>query len=149
MKKSLLVLLFAIPFFTSCSKDDDSSVKTSLVSVKIDGEQKIFNTIHVDTENYTEDGASWTDVIVTASINNDPSQRISFIVERYALGLDASWYFAYFLDDTAYPKDPNFQVAVTENTDHHIKGTFAGQATTDDGTNVTADFENGTFDVYY
>jgi len=149
MKKSLLIALSTVALlFVSCSKDD-SSAKNSVVSAKIDGVQKIFNTVHVDTQDYTENDVTWTDVIVTASINNDPSLRISFIAERYAVGLDASYYFAYFLDDTAFPKEPGFQVSVTDNTAHTLKGTFAGQVRSDDGTDVVADIENGTFNIYY
>jgi hypothetical protein len=149
MKKSLLFTLSAAALlFVSCSKDD-SSPKNSVVTAKIDGVEKTFNTIHVETQDYTENDASWTDVTLTASIDNDPSLRISFITERYAVGLDASWYFAYFLDDTAFPKEPGFQVSVTENTSHTLKGTFAGQVRSDDGTNVVTNIEAGTFNIYY
>src|SRR5690606_20771210 len=130
-KKLLLfgTLVLAL-VFSSCSSDD-SAGSQSVVMARVNGVDKIFNTINVDTETYTEDDVTWTDVIVTASINNDPAERISFIVEQGALGLDASWYFAYFLDETFHPKMAGFQTSVTENTNHSLKGTFAGQVQAD------------------
>ena len=143
MKKLLLfsALVFALAF-QSCS--DDSDTPRSVLTARVNGVDKVFNTVNVEVQPYE----GYTDLAVTASINNSPVERISFVVEQGKLGLDASWYFAYFLNETWHPKMPGFQTSVTESTEHKIIGTFAGQVETSD-TGEIVTLENGKFNVYY
>ena len=148
MKKLLLLCtLVLVLIFPSCSSDSENT--PSVVTARIDGVDYVFNTVNVDTETYTEEGFTYTDVIVTASINSDPSNRISFIVEQHVLGLDASWYFAYFLNETAHPRMDDFQVSVTQNTNNRLVGSFAGQVQADEEPFNVVDIEAGTFNITY
>lgn len=142
---STLLLVLVSP---SCSSDSSGSHQ-DVVTARINGVDHIFNTVNVDTETYTEEDITYTDVIVTASIDNNPNKRISFIVEQGVLGLDASWYFAYFLDETFHPKMDGFQVSVTENTQNRLVGTFAGQVQADVEPFEIYTLENGTFNITY
>lgn len=149
MKKILLscCLLLAIAF-SGCSSDDSGSDR-SVVTAKIGGVDYIFNTINVDQETYTEGDYTYTDVIVTASINNNPDRRISFVIEEGVVGLEASWYFAYFNNEMAHPKMDGFQTSVTENTGNKIVGTFAGQVQADTEPFDVVPVQNGTFTIRY
>ena len=152
MKKLLLACtMMAVLVFPSCSSDDDSNNNNnnSVVTARIDGVEYNYNTINVDTETYTDGGQTYTDVIVTASIDNNPNNRISFIAEQGVLGLDASWYFSYFLNDTAHPKTENFQVNVTQSTNNRLVGTFAGDVQADVEPFDIIEITNGTFDITY
>jgi hypothetical protein len=149
MRKLLLIgTLVLILIFPSCSSDD-SEPTPDVVTARIDGVDYTFNTVNVDKETYTENDITYTDVIVTASIDSNPDNRISFIVEQGVLGLDASWYFAYFLNETAHPKIDGFQTSVTQNTHNRLVGTFAGQVQADVEPFEIIDIENGTFDITY
>ncbi len=146
--KRILPILFAasILLFTSCSEDSPAP-RPSVVTAKIDGVDYTFNTINVHPVDYPDEG--YTDLEVTASIDNNPDNRISFVIEKFAKGTSASWYFAYFLHETAYPKEPDFIVDVTDNDNHHLKGTFSGQVKADVEPFDVIQFENGTFDIIY
>lgn len=147
MKKLLLFSALLLVFvFPSCSSDSDGASQ-SKVTARIDGVDHTFNTVNVNLIDYPEEG--YTDVEVTASKDNNPDLRISFVVERHVLGLEASWFFGYFLNETFYPKMDGFQVSVTENTDNKLKGTFAGQVQADVEPFDIVDIENGTFDIVY
>src|SRR6478672_3671967 len=129
MKKILLYsTLLLVLIFPSCSDSSDGDTPASTVTAKIDGVDYTFNTINVDTETFE----GYTDVIITASINSNPNNRISFIVEQGQLGLDASYYFSYFFNETAHPKTENFQTNVTESTNHRVVGTFSGDVQADE-----------------
>jgi hypothetical protein len=150
MKRLLLVCAFvAVLIFPSCSSDDDGPNDTSVVTARINGVDYTFNTVNVDTETFTEGGFTYTDVIVTASIDSNPDNRISFIVEQGVTGLDASYYFAYFLNETAHPKIEPFMTAVTKNTSNRLEGSFSGQVQADEAPFEIIDIENGTFDISY
>ena len=150
MKKLLLFgSLMLTLIFPSCSDSSDGDNPASVVTAKIDGVDYTFNTVNVDTETYTEDGFTYTDVIVTASIDSNPDNRISFIVEQGTVGLDASWYFAYFLNETAHPATDNMVFSVTQNDSHRLVGTFAGQVQADEEPFNIVDIEQGTFNIHY
>jgi len=149
MKKLLLLGALSLVFiFPSCSSDD-SDAPPSTVSARIDGVDYTFNTINVDTETYTDNDQTYTDVIITASIDANPDNRISFIVEQGVTGVDASWYFTYFLNDTAHLKTDSFQTIVTESNQHRVVGTFSGTVQADEEPFNTLEVENGTFNVHY
>ena len=147
MKKTLLICSLLLVFIISSCSSDDSGGTRSSVTARIDGTDYIFNTVNTLVVPYPEEG--YADVEVTASINNNPDKRISFVVERYALGLEASWFFAYFLNDTFHEKLPGFQVSVTENTDNSLKGTFAGEVQSDEEPFDVITIENGVFNIRY
>lgn len=141
--KKLLLLCSAILLF-SCSQEAPQP-KNAVVTATIDGVDYTFNTINVREVPYE----GYTDVEVTASIDSDPNLRVSFVVEKYVKGTTASWYFAYFLNETAFPKMPGFVVDVEENSENELKGTFSGQVQADVEPHEIVDFENGTFDIIY
>ena len=153
MKKLLMTIaVIGTAFLSSCSKDDSSPQDNSVVTARIDGVDYTFDTFVVDQETYTNDeGVTYTDVEVTASINADPSRVVSFIVTEGELGTEASWYFAYFLNDTAYPKIPEeFLTQVTLSTDNHVMGTFSGQVRSiGEPIDEILTIENGRFEIYY
>lgn len=149
MKRLLLVCAFVAVIFPSCSSDDNTTAEPSVVTARINGVEHTFNTINVDTQTHNEDGFTYTDVIVTASIDSNPDNRISFIVEQGVTGLDASWYFAYFLNETAHPKIEPFMVAVTHNTSNKLVGSFAGQVQADVEPFEIIEIQDGTFDISY
>lgn len=149
MKKILLSFSLLLTIFISGCSSDDSGGNKSVVAAKIGGVDYMFNTINVDQETYTDGDYTYTDVIVTASINNNPDRRISFVIEEGVVGLDASWYFAYFNNELAHPKMDDFQVSVTENTGNKIVGTFAGQVQADTEPFDIVPVQNGTFTIRY
>lgn len=147
MRRVLFFALSGIAVLLSGCSSDSPSPKPSTVTAVIDGANVVFNTVHVDKEPFPDEG--YTDLVVTASVDNDPELILTFIVEEEAIGTEASWYFTYFLNETAFPKLPGFETYVAENTGYHIKGTFSGQVQADVEPFEVADIQNGTFDIYY
>jgi hypothetical protein len=145
MKKIAFALLFvAALFLPSCTSDDSTDKRT--IKAKIDGIEHIFNTVQVEETPYPDEG--YTDVTISATLDNDPSKMVSIIVTQGVTGDDASWYFAYFLDETAYPKNDAFTTNVDKSTNNHVKGTFSGTViSTEDDSEIV--FTDGTFDVTY
>jgi hypothetical protein len=148
MKKIFLLILFASGLIVSCSSDDDSP-KISTAKATIDGVEYTFNTFNVTQEQFTDETHTYTDVTVTASIDSDPTRTFTIIVEKGATGTSASYYFAYFLDGTAFPKMPSFATDVTTSKSNRIAGVFFGDVMADDGSGDVVTFSNGTFDVYF
>jgi hypothetical protein len=149
MKKLLLFsTLLLVLIFPSCSDSSDDA-PPSVVTARIDGVDYTFNTVNVDTETHTEGDFTYTDVIVTASIDNNPDNRISFIAEQGVIGLDASWYFAYFLNETAHPATDDLVFSVTESTNHRLVGSFQGTVQEDVEPFNIVTIENGTFNIHY
>jgi len=149
MKRILsLIFIGTAVLFSSCTSDAPQPRKAS-VTATIDGVHVVFNTININQHTYIENDVAYTDLRVTASINNSMDETISFVVEENILGPNASWYFAYFLNQTAFPKMPDFAVDVTDNTGHHLEGTFSGKVQADDETAQIIDIENGVFDIIY
>lgn len=146
MRKFTFLLLFVAAAFLSSCSSDDSSATGRRVKAKIDGVEHVFNTIQVTKTEYPEEG--YTDVTISATADNDPSKMVSLIVTQGVTGTDASWYFAYFLDETAYPKNDAFLTNVSKSTNNHVKGTFSGTViSTEDDSEIV--FSDGTFDVTY
>ena len=147
MKKLLLLLVFATA--VSCSSSDDSPKPDSFVNATIDGVAYEFNTINIERFPYPDEG--YTDVEITASIDNNPMRKIIFIVTEQAVWNNASWYFAYFFDDTAFPKVASeFSTVITESTTSNVKGTFSGRVESIGNPVVeSVMIQNGSFEVYY
>jgi hypothetical protein len=148
--KRILPLFFAFNLIvlSSCTSDSPEPIPPSVIA-SIDGVVTHFNTINVDPQTYTDGDYTYTDLKVTASIDNSPNLRLSFVVEKFRTGPDAFNYFAYFFNETAHDKLPGFQLHVSDNTGHHLKGTFEGQVQADDEAAEIADIEQGTFDIVY
>lgn len=150
MKKPLLLMaFFAIFIFLSCSEPDKTEYKPSVVKATIDGVPYVFNTINVQKRTYTNNDNLYSEITVTASIDNDPQFLLSFIVTEYELGAQASWYFSYFLYETAYPKMDDFVHEVTFNNGNTIKGTFEGHLEGTDEVPIIAGITDGSYVVYY
>jgi hypothetical protein len=149
MKKLLLLLCLGLFFILSSCSEEAPQPKELYVTAIINGVPTFFNTINVHPETYTEDGDTYTDLEITASIDNDPDLRISFVIEKYIKGTTAGWYFAYFLHETAYPKMPEFTMDVLDNTEHHLLGTFSGQVKADVAPFEVVNIQEGTFDIIY
>jgi hypothetical protein len=149
MKRTLqLFLALTVLLFCSCTSDSPAPIPPTVVAL-IDGVETHFNTINVDQETYTDGDHTYTDLKITASIDNSPNLRLSFVIEKYVTGPQAFYYFAYFFNETAHDKLPGFLLDVTSNTGHHVKGTFSGQVQADDEAAEIADIEEGTFDIVY
>jgi hypothetical protein len=151
MKKLLLLMVLpAIFLLHSCSgTEEKTEYKPSVVKATIDGVPYVFNTVNIQRDTFGNGDESWTDITVTASIDNDPSFLVSFIVTEHVLGPDASWFFAYFLDDTAYPKMDDFIHDVTFNNGNTIKGTFWGHAEGTDEIPIIAGITDGSYEIHY
>lgn len=148
MKRILLSALAGIALtFSACSSDSDS--ESTGVKARINGENITFNTVSVIEEPHTDEGFSYVDLRVTASVNSDPSKRISFVIEQGVTGTEASWFFAYFLDETFHPKMDGFNMNVTTNNGTQLKGTFSGHVQADVEPFEIITVDNGTFNITY
>ncbi|HLA57099.1 MAG TPA: hypothetical protein VK623_13420 [Flavobacterium sp.] len=148
MKKIFLLMLFASGLMVSCSSDDNSP-KISTAKATIDGVEYTFNTFSVTQEQFTDETHTYTDVTITASIDSNPDKIFTIIVEKGMTGPSASYYFAYFLDGTAFPKTPSFATDVTTSKNNRVAGSFFGDVMADDGSGDVVTFSNGTFDIYF
>jgi hypothetical protein len=143
MKKFLpLFLLVVFSFLSSCSGDDANK---STLKATIDEIPYVFNTFSIEKENYGD----YTDVIITASIDRRPDKVISLIITESQVGANASHYFTYFLNQTAFEKTATFITNVTQSSSNRVQGTFSGEVLADDGSGDHVEISNGSFDVYH
>lgn len=168
MKKLFLfTTLSALAFsFNACSGDDNSSSDNNnngngntteiggTVTVNINGADKVFNTVVVDQDLYSNNDNFIT---VTASTNNSTSEIITFSLYESDLGANQAQ-FGYKSDNTDYYSasinDETYDITsiVEINSNNRLKGTFSGRLITQDnglGQFETATFTNGKFDVTY
>jgi hypothetical protein len=117
----------------SCKSEDDGDGGGSNIenlTVTIDGEQVTFNSIIVENNTYTEDGETYGEYVVTATINNATDRIITFYVFHGDLGADAIDGFDYEfggLDYYMYSCDSfNFSSIVTVNNGSRIEANFSG-----------------------
>jgi hypothetical protein len=163
MKKIFLFVAALTLSLTSCSSDDNSGGNggggNSELKVTIDGAQKTFNTIVVNENIETYDGETWTELIVTATINNNPSEVFIFNLDLGDVGADAIWYFTYKKDGEEYiswNQWANISSVVQTNNNKKIKGTFTGKLAYnywDDNSQQEVvkevNLTNGSFDISY
>lgn len=160
MKKLLLFVAVAtLGLTTSCSSDDDGGGNggSSELKVTIDGVQKTFNTIVVDKETFTDVGGdSWIELTVTATINNDPSEMITFYVDEGDTGAYAIWSFDYTKNGVNYSTwqgGSTFSSVVQTNSNGKLKGTFTGSLLGDWSNEnqeyTTIQTTNGSFNISY
>ncbi|RZJ31894.1 MAG: hypothetical protein EOO48_00700 [Flavobacterium sp.] len=148
MKTNLLFAFICAISLSACTSEP-APLKNSVVTARIDGRDVVFNTVNVNQRTYNENGYVYTDVRVTASVDRNPDERISFVVEKNVTGANSEWYFAYWLYETAFPKMPGLEMMVDKNDHNELLGTFSGQVQADIEPHDVVDIENGTFEVYY
>lgn len=151
MKKIFLFVAALTLSLTSCSSDDNSGGNggggNSELKVTIDGVQKTFNTVVVNK--HVEDG--WTELAVTATIDNDSSEIITFRVDEGEVGADAIWDFRYTKNGD-YHWATSFSAVVQTNTNKKIKGTFMASVYStydEEGQPIMVNLTNGSFDISY
>ncbi|WP_314243666.1 hypothetical protein [Empedobacter tilapiae] len=134
MKKfTYFLMVTLVTLFTfSCSNDDDSgngdvnNPKNSYLKVIIDGKEKTFNTIIV---NKTIDEYEINVLQVTASINNESSEKINFTLKDGQIGSDATskyGWFTYTINNKTY-QESGFSHIISKNSNNKIEGTFSGK----------------------
>lgn len=150
--KKIFLFVVALAFITgisSCSSDD--GMRNSVLKVTIDGEEKTFNVIVNKLEGSNEEGDSWVEIEVTATINNDPTEMLVFGVDEGELGSHVIWYFGYENDGIEYYDDTGINYVVEINENGRLKGAFVGIIAGEDneGNPVEVVFTNGTFDIFH
>ena len=145
MKKILFLLLsFTLVGITSCSSDDDKA-DVNYVTAKFNGVETKFNIISVDKIDY--DG--YSDIIVTATTNSDPTKVITIASEYGVTGQNEIWGFDYETADEYFVQDAaNFTSTLTTNSDGKYIGTFSGSLVEDTNGNVMV-LTNGAFNIAY
>lgn len=155
MRKIFLFTAVLALGLTSCSSDDNSGGNggggNSELKVTIDGVQKTFNTVVVNK--HVEDG--WTELAVTATIDNDSSEIITFRVDEGEVGAYTIWSFEYSKDATSFSTnggDITFSSVVQTNSNGKLKGTFTGSLSSWSNQNQEYTYittTNGSFDISY
>ena len=155
MKKILLFFVVVSMGLISCSSDDNSGEMNANLTVTIDGERKVFNTIVVDAYDNPEGEFSFRSV--TATINNDPTELITFSISNFSKGSGAMQDIQYILNGGSYSlmsNEANFSSVVEESKEGRMKGVFTGALTKIDF--VDNEFETikvtlteGSFDINY
>ncbi|WP_204345993.1 hypothetical protein [Psychroserpens algicola] len=159
MKKFFLNLfvLTGLVLSTACSSDDDGGngggASDELV-VTIDGQTITFNSIIVDEDTFTDDGDTYTELDVTATINGDSTRVIQFGLEAGDTGADAVYYFEYTVEGETYfyGFDNSFSSVVSINDGSRLTMTFSGTLYGYDSESeepVELMLQNGTIDVVY
>ena len=145
MKKILFLLLsFTLVGITSCSSDDDKA-DVNYVTAKFNGVEIKFNIISVDKIDYDV----YSDIIVTATTNSDPTKKITISSEYGVTGQNEIWRFDYETTDGYYVQDfNNFTSTLTTNSAGKYIGTFSGSLVDDSNGNVMV-LTNGAFNIAY
>jgi hypothetical protein len=145
MKKILFLLLsFTLAGITSCSSDDDKA-DVNYVTAKFNGVEIKFNIISVDKIDYDV----YSDIIVTATTNSDPTKKITISSEYGVTGQNEIWRFDYETTDGYYVQDfNNFTSTLTTNSAGKYIGTFSGSLVDDSNGNVMV-LTNGAFNIAY
>lgn len=150
MKKLLFLLPLLLIVFTACSKSDDDSPKgTSVLKATINGVEKNFNTVRAIRSSDDDSDELYE---VTASINNDPSETISFRI--YPNDLGATHYFKlsfmYIKNGKSYSSiGSTLNLVLIDTQNRTYKGNFAGTVDGVNGTSGSVKITNGSFEIYY
>lgn len=166
MKRLFLFVTALTLSLTSCSSDDDKggnenengNVENSELRVTIDGVQKTFNTIVVNEEHYEEE--HWaSDLEITATIDNNPSEMIILSLEEGSLGASAIWGFWYTKSGTTYSngyssseESTSISSVISTNSNKKIKGTFEAVLASgfdENGNLIKVVLTDGSFDISY
>ena len=151
MKKLFLFLAATTLALTSCSSDDDGGSAAQSFKFTINGTEKTFSSIVVN-EDVEGD---YTLLTITALNTNNPSENISFYVEKGDVGADVAWNFDYTAGGVSYDnynEGSNFNIVITQNSNNRLKGTFSGILSGYDSNAeemVTTQLTGGSFDFGY
>jgi hypothetical protein len=145
MKKLLFLFLgLTLVTLTACSNDDDKA-DVNYVSAKFNGVEERFTIISVDKVDY--DG--YTDIIVRATKNGDPTRTVTLASEFGVTGPNIMWGFYFETEDGYYEQDPaNFSSNLTSNSNGSYAGTFSGSIVEESNGSVIV-VTNGSFNIKY
>lgn len=148
MKKTFLFLLATslTLFLCACTNDGDSGKPISSVTMKVGGVVKNFSKITVKEVPY----ADYTDLIITARNNEDPTEFVTFGLGKGDVGTGNSWGFEYTLNGIYYSEElggGGINSTIVINESNKLTGTFSGIVTSSE--NVILELSQGTFDITY
>jgi hypothetical protein len=148
MKKSYLFILvtFWMLFLSACSNDLDSGKPISNLTMKVGGVVKNFNNITVKEVPY----ADYSDLIVTARNNENPTEFVTFGLGKGDVGPSNSWGFEYTLNGVFYSEDQGINGVnsnLTTNESNKLIGTFSGAVTSSE--NIILELSQGAFNITY
>ena len=148
MKKTFLFLLATslTLFLCACSNDGDSGKPISNVSMKVGGVVKNFSSITVKEVPY----ADYTDLIITARNNEDPTEFVTFGLGKGDIGPGSAWGFEYTLNGIYYSEElggNGINSTIVINESNKLTGTFSGAVTSSE--NVILELSQGAFDITY
>lgn len=153
MKK--LLLLFLSVAALSCSKDDDngSSTPGGSIVATINGVQKTFNSVVVNSETFPAQGTepAYTELTVTGQIGNATTDVLTFYLDKGEVGSDAIYHFEYVQNGLVYESNLT-SVVQTNNDSKQLKGNFSGTLSHWDNDlqeYTTMPVTNGSFDIQY
>nr|WP_297309533.1 hypothetical protein [uncultured Flavobacterium sp.] len=152
MKKILSLLPLFLLLFSACSSDssdNDNSSKISTLKATINGVEKNFNTVSAirDSDDYYDEVYH-----VTASINNNPNEMITF--KFYPENLGATYYFQssfmYIKNTNNYSSTGStLNLVLIDTKNKTYKGNFSGKVVGVNGTNGSVTITNGSFEIFY
>ena len=158
MKKIFLFIATATLAFSmnSCSSDDnssDSGVIGGTISAKIDGVSKTFNTVVVNKQTITEDGETYTELVVSATIGTSTEEIITIALDAGDVGAEAIYSFSYLNGGNTFNSYlGNLSSTVLTNSNNKLKGNFSGTLKTynpSNGAEITKTLSEGSFDISY
>ncbi|HUH26574.1 MAG TPA: hypothetical protein VLY87_08095 [Flavobacterium sp.] len=150
MKKIFFLLPLFLLIFSGCNSDDNETKGTSVIKATINGVEKTFNTV---TAIRSSDDSTDELYEVKASVNNDPSETISFRI--YPDDLGATHYFNLTF---MYTKNSNnyssmngstLNVVLIDTQNRTYKGNFSGTVNGVNGTTGSVKITNESFEIYY
>lgn len=156
MKKLLLPLVAVLAFGCSSDKDESPQIvlppSTNTLKATINGTAYTFDKIIVETQTITDEGYTYVDLHVTASINGDETRSIEFNCEQNVAGTESTyWFYAYHDFDFDYDyeeTDVTFANNITINSDRRLVGTFSGTLDNYENTEQIT-ITNGSYDLTY
>lgn len=165
MKKilSFFVVVTIVAFIACDSNNNPADTEVIALRINVNGVPLNFTTVKVESEDVvpTNGNPPYTDLIVTATISNDPTKRVLFRLAKNETGTETCYYFAYTGDiDPSDPDDigtdyqyvrrfdrDKFSINILENSANNLKGTFSGKLLNFKSEAIT--ISNGSFDIKY
>ena len=121
--KYLLVSIFSIIILYSCSSDSDKS-DINFIKAKINGVDMKFNIISVDREDYTE----YKDIIISATMESDPSKSIIIASQFGITGESEIWRCTHYSNGSYFEIQnvDTFISNISKNSTGNYEATFSG-----------------------
>lgn len=143
--KYLLVIIFSITTLFSCSSDSDKS-DVNYIKAKINGVDLKFNIISVDIEDYIE----YKDIIISATMESDPSKSIIIASQFGVTGEGEIWRCSHYSGSDYYEiqNADTFISNITKNSSGNYEATFSGNLINMNDDSVIA-LTNGTMKIKY